>query len=452
MTEKDNKAREVGYAQGSMYSPTSEDNWDLKFPQSARVFSKMAREDTQVKALIRATTLPIRRATWRIDPNGAPDDIVGHVAEDLRLTVLGDDPNRPLAPRSGRVSWEKHLEQALSALQYGVIFFEQVYEVGDDGLEHLVKLAPRRPGTIKKVNLALDGGLVSIEQDPITIDGKQFIPDPIPISRLVAYAFDDSEGDWTGQSILRPAYKNWFYKNELLELENVGIDRNSSGYPVYEGTEHTDDPKRDLEYGQDIVEGARSGRYTGASIPMGSKLSFIGVSGQVLSPRNAIEYHDAQMANAVLAHFLNLNGEGGSYSLAETQQDLFVQSLQTTAEWIADIATQHIIEDLVRVAYPDHDGLMPRIVFEPIGSQRELSPSELGELVRNKVVIMDSRTEEDTRRRYGMTPKMRVSEAIEAKKTRLEMEKEAGVSLSSDKEYEQPAIMGQPNDSEEETK
>ncbi|MDK6572243.1 hypothetical protein QP277_25750, partial [Escherichia coli] len=95
---------------------------------------------------------------------GAPDEVVAHVAEDLRLQVVGESPTKPIAPRRGRVSFEKHLEDALKCLVYGYMFFEQVYEPGEDGREHLVKLAPRWPGTISKINVAPDGGLDSIEQ------------------------------------------------------------------------------------------------------------------------------------------------------------------------------------------------------------------------------------------------------------------------------------------------
>ncbi|MDK6444315.1 hypothetical protein QP169_11595, partial [Corynebacterium amycolatum] len=76
-----------------------EDNAVLRFPQSARVYAKMYREDAQVRSVFRAVTLPIRRAGWRLESNGAPDEVVAAVAEDLRLQVVGESPNTPVAPR-----------------------------------------------------------------------------------------------------------------------------------------------------------------------------------------------------------------------------------------------------------------------------------------------------------------------------------------------------------------
>lgn len=422
--------REMGYARAVHNRALQDDNRALVFPRSAHTFAKMLREDAQVTAIFRAVSLPIRRANWQLDANGAPPEIVSHVAEDLRLRVRGDDPHKPLAPRAGRVSWEKHLEQALYALVFGHMFFEQVYEVGRDGREHLRKLAPRWPGTLTKINVADDGGLESIEQSASGV-GKRSDSPKIPVSRLVAYCFDDMGGLWHGRSILRPAYKNWKIKDELLRLELNTLDRNGMGVPVYTGSDMTNDPEGDLERGQEIVEGFRSGETAGASIPFGAKLDVKGTSGQLISPREAIAYHDNMMARSVMAHVLNLDGKGGAYALASTQNDLLVQSLQTMAEWVQDVATQHVVEDLVRVAFPEHDGLMPQLVFDPIASKKEISPGDLAGLLNAKAIFADKDLEEDLRRRYTLPPKQKLSDALRSKLDREALEEEMGVSLSS---------------------
>lgn len=389
------KVQEIGHARPARVWRDSEDNWDLRFPRSVRVFSKMAREDSQVTSVLKAISLPIQRAGWQIDPNGAPDDVVSVVSEDLRLRVLGDDPNAPLAPRQGKVSWSEHLQQALLSLTYGFMFFEQVYEERG-GRFRLKKLAPRYPSTITKILVADDGGLEGIEQDgDVTI----------PVNRLVGYCHDPRDASWTGTSVLRPAYKHWVLRDDFLRLEAQVLDRNGMGVPVYTGSELAIDPDADLQHGQEIAETMRSGESAGASIPAGAKLTLVGVNGQLVSPREAIAYHDSMIARGVLAHFLNLEGKGGSYALAETQSDLFIQSLQTTAEWIAETATQYIVEDLVRMAFPGYDGLCPRVTFDPIASKKELTAQDLATLVRDGVFIPDRDLEEDTRRRYSMPAK-----------------------------------------------
>lgn len=377
---------------------TTEDNFELRFPYSVSVFAKMMREDAQIRSVFNAVTLPIRRATFRIAPNGAPENIVQHVADDLRLPILGKEGESTRRVR-GRVSWDAHLQRALLALPYGCVFFEQVYKVLDDGNEHLVKLAPRMPGTIRRIHVADDGGLEAIEQANPDVTKQNLV---IPVDRLVAYVYEPIDASWTGTSILRPAFKHWRLRDELMRLEYRALERNSMGVPVYEASAMSANPAEELERGLEMAKDIRAGAAAGVSIPNGARFDFKGVSGQVTTPRQAIEYHDAMMAKSMLAHFLNLDGKGGSYALAETQNDLFVQALQSIADWIVSTANQHIIEDLVALAYPDYEGSCPLLMCDPIASKKELAVGELSELVRNKVLFMDYATEQEIRRRYQL--------------------------------------------------
>lgn len=417
--------RNVGFARAKNWA-LEEDNHELAFPRSAAVFAKMGREDAQVYSVLQAIMLPIIRASWWLDPNGADAEVTALVAEDLRLQVLGDDPKKPVARRAGRVSWDAHLRQALRFLQFGHMFFEQVYEVGQDGRNHLRKLAPRWPGSIREINVADDGGLESIVQTGQGIDGSRVIP----VTSLVAYVHDDIGGSWKGQSVLRPAYKHWKLRDDLLRLELDVLDRNGMGVPVYTGSDLTLDPEKDLDRGSDIASSMRSGATAGAAIPAGAHLDLLGVKGQLVSPREAITHHESMIAKAVLAHFMNLEGQGGSYALADVQSSFFVQSLQTRAEQIADVATQHIVEDLVRVAFPDYDGMCPRIVCDPIASKKELSAQDLATLKRDGVLLADPELEEHVRRVYNLPAKQKLSDALEAKKAKQEMEQQMGVSLT----------------------
>ena len=49
----------------------------------------------------------------------------------------------------------------------------------------------------------------------------------------------------------------------------------------------------------------------------------------------------------MLAHFLNLGTETGSWALGSTFADFFTQSLNAVAEQVCDVVQQHVIEDLV---------------------------------------------------------------------------------------------------------
>lgn len=198
-------APEIGYlvsGSGNAYDMDQETTPELRWPQSIQVFDKMRRTDSQVASVLRAVTLPLKRTTWRIDPNGAPDHVVGFVARELNLPVVGHAAT-PMTRTRGRFSWSEHLDQALLAMPLGFVPFEQSYRIGeDDGMAHLRKLAARPPASVQEIKVARDGGLEWIQQirDPSTPAGVDL---RIPVSSLVVYVCDKEDGNWLGNSILR---------------------------------------------------------------------------------------------------------------------------------------------------------------------------------------------------------------------------------------------------------
>ena len=348
---------------------------DLQWPASNHIYARMGREDGRVASLLQAIGLPIRRTVWRIDQNGASDEVTAFVAQNLGLPIKGSDASAVLPRSRGRFSWAEHLQYALMMLQYGHSFFEQVYRLDDDGFSRIKKLAPRPQKTIRMIEVARDGGLVHIEQDVAVGDGAGV--EPIPVSRLVAYVRDGEPGQWTGSSLLRPAYKHWLLKDDLMRMQAATARRNGMGVPVATGAEGASN--EDVAKLQGMASRFKGGEYSGVGLPHGADLKLLGVQGNLPDMAQAIEYHDKQIALAGLAHFLNLD-KGGSYALASVQADTFVQSVQTFAETIRDTANSHIVEDLVDINFGE-DEPVPRIVFDEIGSRQDATASSLKMLV-----------------------------------------------------------------------
>jgi hypothetical protein len=306
---------ELGWAgaRGSWWAePQDDETPELRWPNSVRVYDQMRRQDGQVKSVLRALMLPVRRTTWRIDPAGARPEVVALVAEDLGLPVLGQDQQTPRRTRD-RFSWSQHLGLSLLSLAYGHMYFEQVYRLDEQGRARLRKLAPRMPRTISAVNVADDGGLVSIEQHapPNWRPDRGVAAPTIPVSRLVAYVNEQEGGDWLGTSVLRPAYKNWAIKDRLLRVQAQTIERNGMGVPIYEGATN----EKDLTAGRKLATSFRSGDTAGAAIQNGAKLRLAGVEGSLPNADPAIRYHDEQIARGSLLHFLNLGTQTGSWAL-----------------------------------------------------------------------------------------------------------------------------------------
>jgi hypothetical protein len=385
---------------------------ELQWPNSIQTYTKMGREDARIASVLRAIGLPIRRTTWRIRPNGARDEVVQFVATNLGLPVEGVSDDVPTPRMRDRFSWRRHLQQALTAQQHGHAVFEQVYRIEGSGANTravLHKLAPRPQSSIAYWQVAQDGSLVGIQQWPAGTFAApgMFIASPtsmgslIGVKQLVVYVRDPDPGVWTGNSLLRPAYKHWKLKDELIRIEAAAARRHGIGVPWIKGNASDSEDEARMDELLAIASQYSGGASAGLALTEGEEAGIMSPAGTPMDPRRAIEYHDHQMALVALAHFLNLDGKGGSYALASVQADTFVQSVQAVADDIRDVAQAHIVEDLVDVNWgPDEP--TPLLVFDEIGSRQDAAASALQMLVNAGLLTPDERLELFIRQSAGL--------------------------------------------------
>lgn len=389
---------------GSLVGETHETNPDLMWPLSIDVFDRMRSEDSQVGSVLRAVTQPILSTEWVLDPAGVDPEVVDLVAEDLGLPVKGREQLAPLRTK-GRFSWAEHIRLALLSLVFGHSFFEQIYRPEGDKLR-LAKLAWRPPRTISDVKVAADGGLVAIVQHGTGT--KRDVT--IPVDRLVAYVNEREGANWLGRSLLRTCYKNWLLKDRLLRIQALTAERNGLGIPTYTGTPAPDNAnvedkqkwqQSEIDHGLQIAKDARAGETSGISIPHGASFDFKGVTGKLPDTDGPIRYHDEQIARAVLAHFLNLGTETGSWALGSTFADFFTNSLNGVAQYIASVTQQHVIEDLVDRNWGPTTRA-PQLVPAKIGAQHPATAEAIRTLIDAGALTADPALEAHVRAQYGL--------------------------------------------------
>lgn len=394
----------------SLVEETHESNPALMWPLSIDIFDRMRTEDSQVGSVLRAVTQPILSTEWTIDPASARPEVAEQIAQDVGLPIKGQAFKPPLRTRD-RFVWTEHCRLALLELPFGHSFFEQVYRLDSVGKFRLAKLAWRPPRTISDIKVAPDGGLVAIEQHGIAGGGHVLIP----VNRLVAYVNEREGANWLGRSLLRTAYKNWLMKDRHMRVQVTAGERNGLGMPLYEGApipkevawsadEADKWNKAEREAGLRIAKQAKAGLESGVSVPAGAKFSFVGVTGTLPDMDKPIRYHDEQIARAVLAHFLNLGTETGSWALGSTFADFFTNSLNAVAQHIAAVTQAHVIEDLVDVNWgPDEPA--PRIVPAKIGAKHPATAESIKALLESGAIEPDELLEADVRALYSLPEK-----------------------------------------------
>lgn len=390
--------------------------WDttpeLSWPAASVIYDRMRRTDGQVAAVIRAVTLPILSASWRLTGDDVPSEIREFVAGELGLATPGEGRRRR---RREGVVWRDHLRMALLSLSYGWMPFEQVYAVGPpapgmtgpEQVAHLRKLAPRLPRTLTgPPRIDRDGGLAGIVQylpdlatsRPASRDanpGEVFIP----ADRLVVYSLDREGADWTGNSLLRGSYKHWLIKDALLRLGPMVCERNGMGVPIVTYSEEAQ--KQDA---LDLAKGIRAGSEAGAAVPAGVAVQLLGVSGATRDELPLIKYHDEAAGRSALAMFLNLGHDNGARSLGDSFIDFFTASLNAVADQIAETATEHIIRDLVEINYGT-DAPYPILEAEPISSETSPTAESLRTLADAGLLgPIDRDLQAEVRRRYDLPP------------------------------------------------
>lgn len=416
----DAPVREKGYVSegnvlatwGALAAEQNEANPDLRWPQSIDIYDRMRKEESQVKSVLKAVTLPVRRANWALDASGCRREVIDVVSKDLDLPVKGEAAQPSATRRRNRFSWQEHLRLAQLELVFGHAVFEQVYEYRD-GLARLRKLAYRPPRTIAEWGTARDGGLEWIKQHGLSGDGVK-----LDIDRLVVYVNEREGANWMGESLLRSAYKNWLLKDRLLRSQALTVDRNGLGVPTYEGAPAPDNAtaeqreqweKAELDNGLSIAQAFRAGETAGVSMRHGAKLTLQGVQGDLPDTDKPIRYHDEQIARAVLAHFLNLGTETGSWALGSTFADFFASSLQSVALHVADVTQQHVIDDLVDLNWGE-DEPAPRLVFDEIGSKTAATAEAIKQLMECGAITPDDVLEAHVRQTHGLPVRDKATE------------------------------------------
>lgn len=376
----------------SVYLDDREYAPDVRWPTSVGTYRRM-QTDAQIKGLLMATTLPIRRFRWEIEPNGAKPEVVAHTCASLNLPAVGADVG-PVRRRR-RFDFDRHMSHAFQALTYGHYYFEEVYEYrdprqGGDGLLHLLKLGTRPPRTIMNIATEDDGSLQGIQQNIFVsgglaqAGGASFGP-VITSDRLLPYLWDtEDDGDWVGKSMLRACLRDWLVKDALIRIDATLHQRNGMGVPWFEVDPNaSDDQVKELA---EVAERWRAGEASGGAGP--GKLKLAGVDGTLPDTIGSIRYHDEQMSKAFMLLFFNLGGDAkfGSRALGNSFIDWYLQGQDTVATWFKN-STQEQIEREVELNW-GADEQPPLLVGQRVESQ-ELAFEDLCKGVESGLIAVD---------------------------------------------------------------
>lgn len=345
---------------GEEYNPKLEGHAGLV------MYDKMRKSDAQVFATLLAMELPIRATKWSIAPatneEGETGDFEHEVADFVTKALF----------EKMETCFDDVLREILTMLPFGFSVFEKVW-TSDGEKIWLKKLWSRKQTSIHKWQLQdwTAGVQQVLPQTAVEWEAEWMNIANIPASKLLIFSFRREGENYEGVSVLRSAYKHWYFKDSMYKFDAVRHERQSVWIPVIYLPE-TATPEDKAE-AQVIVSNIRSTEQTGIVMPWpkdaGWLFEFADMkSGQSTNLFESIKHHNREIAKNILAQFLELGDtESGSKALSEDQSDLFLLSLGAIGKQICDIFNRFLIPELCDLNY-DNIPEYPKMTFEKLGS------------------------------------------------------------------------------------
>lgn len=346
---------------------------ELQGRRGMLTFREMSLNDATIGAILFAFKYLTRPVTWRIDP--APD--MGAKGDEVAEHIDG------ALFKDMSWSWWETLNEILSMLVYGWAYFEVVYKRRQgpsrdptsnsrftDGKIGWRKWAIRGQDTILRWELDDHDGIRGMYQQAFPTFTQIFIP----IEKGLLFRTDTERNNPEGRSILRTAYKSFFYKRRIQEIEGIGIERDLAGLPKLTPPEKVDiwntkspemlELKREAEK---LVRSVRRDEQEGLVIPPGWTFELVSTGGTRQFDTNAIiSRYDQRIAMSVMADFLLIGHQRvGSFALMSSKTKLFATALGGFLTGIRDVINRHAIPTLVRLN-GWHGELAPTLEFGDI--------------------------------------------------------------------------------------
>ena len=328
---------------------------ELRGKKGIEIYREMSENDDIIGAILFAMEMLIRQATWTVEPGG--DTAKDREAAEFVEGCLDDMQD----------TWTDTVSEILSFIIYGWSFHEIVYKrrMGrtknpktnskyDDGLIGWRKLPIRAQETLYQWEYDDEDNLIAMTQLPPPNFGLL----TIPMSKGLLFRTKSRKGNPEGKSILRNAYRSWYFKKRLQEIEGIGIERDLAGLPVITTPENMniwdgDDPDMvQILHGlEDMVRNIRVDEKEGVVLPFGYELQLLSSAGsKAINTSSVIERYDKGIAMTVLADFIFLGHESvGSFALSSDKTELFAMAIGAYLDIICETINSQGIPSLIDI-------------------------------------------------------------------------------------------------------
>jgi hypothetical protein len=354
------------------------------------VFKEMADNDATVGAVLFAIKMLIKRVEWRVEE--ASEDLADLEAAEFLESCLHDmtDP------------WSSTIEEILSMLEFGFSYHETIYKrrMGEnrdprkdsrltDGRIGWRKHAIRSQDTLWRWEFDEFGSLRGmVQQNP-----TKFNQVLIPIEKSLLFRPSAHKSNPEGRSVLRNAWRAWYAKKHIENIEGIAIEREGCGVPVITAppeimSASAPQAQKDIYASlKKIVQNIKTDKQQGIVLPAsydehGNKqysIELLTTGGRrSIDTSPVIQRYDRAIASTVMADFIFLGHEAhGSFALSSNKTSLFTTAIGAFLESITDVFNRVAVPRLFALNNLRVDKL-PKIAY---GDLETVDLQELGDYV-----------------------------------------------------------------------
>ncbi len=336
----------------------------LKGRKAVQVFREMSENDPIVGALLFAVDRLLRQINWRVEP-------ASHNEEDKKAAEFLESCMEDMTH-----TWDEFITEVLTMLPYGWAYHEVIYKkrVGPhekdakyrsrytDGRIGWRKMPIRSQETLQKWIFDDKGGIKGMVQ----LAPPQYKTTFLPIDKSLLFRVTTVKNNPEGRSFLRNAYRPWYYKKRLEEIEGIGVERDLAGLPVakvphdYLAAKKGTDKAKMVDAFRKMVRSVRRDEQEGVVIPTSydqdTKQPLFDFSllnsggGRSFDTNGIIQRYEQRILMTVLADFIMVGHQGqGSYALHTDKTGLFRASINSVSQAIADVLNRYAVPRLFAV-------------------------------------------------------------------------------------------------------
>lgn len=347
----------------------------LRGAHGRKVLREMADNDPVIGGILLAFEKTLSRLDWHIE---VPEDAS---PKDREVADFVQECFEDMSD-----SWTAQLSGILSCIVYGWSYHEIVYKKRegdrtdpanksrfDDGRIGWRKWPIRTQESLVRWEFDENGGIQGMVQQ--VYNGGTFT---IPIEKSLLFRTTTAKGNPEGRPLIRNAYRPYYFKKRIEEIEAIGIERDLAGLPVawlhpnYFSNTASPDEIALLATVNNIVTNIKRNESEGLVMPLqyddkGNKmidLELMSTGGaRQFDTDKIITRYNQQIAMSVLADFMMLGHDAvGSRSLGESKIELWMMAVEAVAKAIAEVVNQHAIPRLLKLNGMKTENL-PELVF-----------------------------------------------------------------------------------------